>query len=498
MLSTVLLKVIDAMPSQLPAQPSRNLSRILVVEKQTFFVVARPRSGICRHLRSSAQGHVPVHADHIADIIVVGAGIVGLSTAATILQHSKSVSVAVVDQAAPCAGATGAGQGYIWMAHRDPGSFAWQLAAKSRELWQKLIPRCDHSSSAFSSFGDAVQWQANGSLLLAQDREDVPGLKARATALRAEGIPAQMLPLNELLKVEPNVAIHADGAALYVAEDAQLDGRSAAAALQQECLAGGDRCKLILNDGVQVINTDERGSKGLQASGVTLRSGKRVCGGRIVLCAGAWSGQLLDAILPPPSPASGAMAYRDIITPLRGHLLQIPASEGVPQLRHGVMECKYTKHYSQEARNEEQGIVFTATSTANLDLLLGSSRESIPDFDNSPKAAIVHAILQRAASFLPALNLKEAAAAAIVRVGLRPDSKTSLPLVGAVPGISNLYLNAGHSGSGLLLSPVTSHIISSLVLEASDEDIDGRVLSDLARPLQPARAFESDSRTRAI
>jgi hypothetical protein len=53
------------------------------------------------------------------------------------------------------------------------------------------------------------------------------------------------------------------------------DGRSAAAALQQECLAGGDRCKLILNDGVQVINTDERGSKGLQASGVTLRSGKR-------------------------------------------------------------------------------------------------------------------------------------------------------------------------------------------------------------------------------
>jgi hypothetical protein len=58
-----------------------------------------------------------------------------------------------------------------------------------------------------------------------------------------------------------------------------------------------------------------------------------------------------------------------------------------------------------------------------------SSRESIPDFDNSPKAAIVHAILQRAASFLPALNLKEAAAAAIVRVGLRPDSKTSLPLV---------------------------------------------------------------------
>jgi hypothetical protein len=62
-----------------------------------------------------------------------------------------------------------------------------------------------------------------------------------------------------------------------------------------------------------------------------------------VLCAGAWSGQLLDAILPPPSPASGAMAYRDIITPLRGHLLQIPASEGVPQLRHGVMECKYTK-----------------------------------------------------------------------------------------------------------------------------------------------------------
>lgn len=45
---------------------------------------------------------------HSFDVVIVGAGIIGLSIARQFLLESD-LSVAVVDRAAPCSGATGAG-----------------------------------------------------------------------------------------------------------------------------------------------------------------------------------------------------------------------------------------------------------------------------------------------------------------------------------------------------------------------------------------------------
>lgn len=47
------------------------------------------------------------------DVAVVGAGIIGLCSALALLQADRKLSVALLDQAVPCAGATGAGQGYM-------------------------------------------------------------------------------------------------------------------------------------------------------------------------------------------------------------------------------------------------------------------------------------------------------------------------------------------------------------------------------------------------
>lgn len=48
------------------------------------------------------------------DVIVVGAGIIGLTIARQILVASD-LSVAVVDSAVPCSGATGAGKGFLFL-----------------------------------------------------------------------------------------------------------------------------------------------------------------------------------------------------------------------------------------------------------------------------------------------------------------------------------------------------------------------------------------------
>lgn len=183
-------------------QPERLIAKRISSATNGCHLWGRPSRLSCSAARKQTATGLGV------DVIVVGAGIVGLSTAATLLKRDPSVSVAVVDRAAPCAGATGAGvhtrlvliewlevsqfhnfrayshnishncasghnsscrknpphtisagQGYIWMAHRDPGSFAWKLAATSRQLWQQLIPRLYSGGSPNSTFGNTVQWQ---------------------------------------------------------------------------------------------------------------------------------------------------------------------------------------------------------------------------------------------------------------------------------------------------------------------------------------------------
>jgi glycine/D-amino acid oxidase-like deaminating enzyme len=68
---------------------------------------------------------------------VLGAGIVGLACAREIL-HQQPDSRVTLLEAGPgvCSGATGAGQGYLWLVHRSPEDEAmWQLAARGQQLW---------------------------------------------------------------------------------------------------------------------------------------------------------------------------------------------------------------------------------------------------------------------------------------------------------------------------------------------------------------------------
>ncbi|KAG2422315.1 hypothetical protein HXX76_016140, partial [Chlamydomonas incerta] len=113
-----------------------------------------------------------------------------------------------------------------------------------------------------------------------------------------------------------------------------------------------------------------------------------------------------------------------------------------------------------------------------------SSRE-FSGWETDPSPAVVSAIMQRAALFLPGLQpaaaqaAAAAAAAAIdsssssgsssssagvpgmtVRVGLRPYAVGGLPMVGPVAGAPGLFVAAGHECSGLCMGPATGQLLS--------------------------------------
>jgi D-amino-acid dehydrogenase len=48
--------------------------------------------------------------------------------------------------------------------------------------------------------------------------------------------------------------------------------------------------------------------------------------------------------------------------------------------------------------------------------------------------------------------------------GLRPATPDSLPLIGPVPGLSNLYLATGHGMLGVTHAPATAKLIAPVIL----------------------------------
>lgn len=103
-----------ALPRQQAARASqRNAASGLCRARQaTRPAAAAPR---CQALRPTAAAAASPAAekpgDLEADVVVLGAGIIGLCTALALLRADPLLRVAVLDRKSPCSGATGAGQG---------------------------------------------------------------------------------------------------------------------------------------------------------------------------------------------------------------------------------------------------------------------------------------------------------------------------------------------------------------------------------------------------
>ncbi|KAK9821274.1 hypothetical protein WJX74_007314 [Apatococcus lobatus] len=336
------------------------------------------------------------------DFAVVGGGIIGLCIAHAILLKDKKASVALVEKGGLCAGATGAGQGYVWMAHRDPASPLWSLAARSKHLWQGLV-------DSDPAWRKAIEWQDIGSILLGRTKDEQAGLGGRQTMLAAAGVSASLLNDVQLRNLEPSLGVSPGSSGLLVETDVQLNGRRAAETLQAACvgLSGPhDRFQGLFQQPVTHLDLsdDEHRPQVVHttSSRVEARQG-------LVLAAGAWTGRLLDAAL------AVHPTWAPLFRPRRGHLLELQLPDSMPPLQHGLMEVSYTQHYARPSKVEagvsrraavegdQLGVTFTAAPSASGSLLLGSSRE-FSGWDTSPCPATVDAILDHAEQYLPMLS----------------------------------------------------------------------------------------------
>jgi glycine/D-amino acid oxidase-like deaminating enzyme len=359
-----------------------------------------------------------------ADVVVVGAGIVGAACAEALT--AAGVKVVVVDRGDVASGTTAAGEGNVLVSDKEPGP-ELELAIASRAEWGAVLARLPERVAD-------VEWDSKGGVVVATT--DPGPLKTFAAKQQAAGVDARVITPAEAFELEPlltrNVTI-----GVHYPDDAQLQPVLAATAL---LTAVRDRGSSV-RSGVEVRSVLTAGGR---VVGVESSDGEIACGAVLNAC-GPWAG------------AFGAAAGAPIqVLPRRGMILvTAPLPECV---RHKVYDADYVGAVGSGDADLQTSTVVESTRAGTV--LIGSSRERI-GFDDSLRVKVLRELARKAVGLFPFLG-----EVSVMRTygGFRPYAPDHLPVIGPDPRVGGLWHATGHEGAGIGLAPSTGRLITELFL----------------------------------
>ncbi|MCY3934013.1 MAG: L-2-hydroxyglutarate oxidase, partial [Acidobacteria bacterium] len=162
-----------------------------------------------------------------ADVVCIGAGIIGLATARSLARRFGQIDIHVVEaEPRPAVHQTGHNSGVIHSGlYYKPGSLKARNCVGGRK---RLIDYCDRH---------AIPYEICGKLVIATDPEEIPRLDELERRGRANGLAGlERLPPERIPEFEP----HATGVdALWVPETGIVDFKAVARAYAQELEGAG-------------------------------------------------------------------------------------------------------------------------------------------------------------------------------------------------------------------------------------------------------------------
>jgi len=345
-----------------------------------------------------------------ADVVVVGAGIIGGSIAWRLAQ--QGVRVTLLDAGAMGGEASTAGAGMLAPGGEVSQHSRWaELAVDSLHLYPEF------AAELSTETGIPIDYRACGAVELAAGETEWSKLTSRARAQKAVGIPSHTMEAAELAAL--NLGHYR--AALFYPEDAIVDPGDVMRALR----AAIERWGVVLHEKTRVLRIEP-------AQAEVSLAGGQISAGLVVLAAGAWSSQLLEGVVE---------SY-----PVKGHLLgyDLPPGSLQPIVRH------------QHTYILQRSNGFT---------IAGSTSERV-GFDRQISAATVATLHKRAHRCLPMLL---PGAPKKVWIGFRPGAASDDPQVGRLEG-TRAWLAYGHYRNGILLAPVTAREVVRGIMSSSGTD----------------------------
>jgi D-amino-acid dehydrogenase len=350
-------------------------------------------------------------------VVVVGAGILGASTAYHLAR--AGCEVMLVDRADE-GRATAAGAGIVcpWGSPTLDEAY-YALLAHGARYYARLVEMLAEDGEHDLGYAKV------GGLYVPSDPAELDAAEQRARA-RAVGAPEagsiERLSPADAQRLFP--ALRPDQPGLLVSGGARVDGRRVAAAMQRAAVKHGAR---LVDGPAELVMRDSR------AAGARI-DGELIEADAVVATVGAWAPTFLE-------PAG----VRLMVAPQRGQIihLRLPGTE--------------TAHWPiLQPLNSYYLLAFEDSR-----VVIGASRETGSGFDYRLTAAGVAEVLNAGLAVAPGLaawTLDE------IRIGFRPLADDYRPKLGRAPGVDNLIIGNGLGPSGLSMGPFSGAELARLAL----------------------------------
>jgi glycine/D-amino acid oxidase-like deaminating enzyme len=369
-----------------------------------------------------------VSTSSIADVAIVGGGVMGAAVAHALSRAGASV---LVLEAGEIGDGTSTASFSVDITHvKTPRSY-FELAVAAAREHAELV----------AGPGGAPWYHPAGLIEWGEDERRRIVVRERVERLRAWGHAARWVDRDEVRVLEPHVELPPEAVeVVHFADGAWYDAPRMARAL----LARAERLGARVRRGARVTEIAPADARGAR---IGTSSGESVTAARVVVCAGA------DAA--------------NVAALAGGHLplLRVPGlvvtTSPTPVTLRGIVSA---------------GIDVRAAPGGRLAL------HSFPldgELDDEEAGGLAHRLLADARALLPRLRGVTIERA---RVGVRPVPPDGLPIAGPLPGAESVYALVSHSG--VHLAPLLGRLAA--------EELAGRSGGETLRAFRPERFGDGD------
>jgi sarcosine oxidase subunit beta len=358
-----------------------------------------------------------VPSDESAEVVIIGAGVNGLSTARALVELGLG-DVLVLDRATAGSGGSGKSSGIVrcHYGNRSLAAMAW-----------RSLPVLAHAREILG----ADSGYHNTGYLVGVGPENLGALRANVAMHQSLGIDVDLVGHDTAQEMWPWANLADFAAFAYEPHGGYGDGHQTAQAFSAAARRGGAR----IRQQSAVVGIELHGER---ASGVRLASGARIASGQVVLAAGPWSVPLARSIgidLP--------------IAAQRAQILLVDPGISMPHVP--VLSDLVSLQYVR--------------AEGSTSVLLGDSDHATPEWadpDHYRERASEEELIRMIPKFehrFPGLGAARLSSSYAGCYDVTPDYN---PVISA-SSVDGVWLCAGFSGHGYKISPSVGELMADLI-----------------------------------
>ena len=362
-------------------------------------------------------------------IIVIGAGIIGLSISYYIKKNNPAdFEIVLLEKNKAGAEASYASAGMLAaQSEFDFYEDFMDFCVKSRDMHAAYCNEIEKAS------GIGVEFQKSGMIRPALNEEQEKHLKRNYGWQKKKGLDIEFLDGGQLRKLEPSLS-KSIICGLHSPSDGQVNNRK----LMEALIAANKKIKNRIAENTEVADYLIKNDKVI---GVKTKSNETFNADIVINAAGSWSSLI-----------SGRLIENFNVKPVLGQMVSLQSDK--PLLSKVIFASILGKG----------GYIVPRKSN---EIILGSTMEDI-GFEKRITEKGISSILEKCCEIAPELKKLK------IRekwCGFRPFAGDKLPIIGKTP-IENLILATAHGRNGILLAPITAKAVEELV-------VNGRTMQEI-------------------